>query len=154
MNEKQELFQISEEEFLESMADSLKEFMASPDTERHLPAMNSFHRRLTHQLATRFGLETRSEGDNKERHIVVAKTSDSAVPEDLPHVQQMNWNFGDREFFVDPLQAVVEVYLAKDGTIGSWSKNLPTGILAKKKITSGSFKIKQDKIVEIHDPEW
>jgi len=154
MQPRQDEYQLSEEEFCEQLSEQFTEFLNAEGTERHLSAMNSFHRRLAHQLATKFGLDTRSEGEGKDRHIVIQKTDDSKAPEDSPTTSNMVWNFGDKEFLVDPLQASVEIYLGKDGTVGSWNSKVPTPIVTRKSVASGSFKIKNNEIVEIQDPLW
>ncbi len=43
--------------------------------ERHLPAMNSADRRTIHRLAGEHGLETISEGEGRDRHIVLKVSS-------------------------------------------------------------------------------
>ncbi|MDT8445371.1 MAG: R3H domain-containing nucleic acid-binding protein [bacterium] len=154
MTEDIDFSRLSEEEFMVEVAELLKTFMESDLSEQHLPAMNSYYRRLTHQLATRFGLDTRSEGEAKDRHIVVAKTDDSTVPEDLPEKKNIIWNFGDQEFFVDPMQREVDIYLAEDGTVGVWDASAPVRVLDRKKVNTGSFKIKQSQIVLITSPNW
>jgi len=152
--DKQDEYQLSEEEFTEQMSEQFQDFVSGSETERHLSAMNSFHRRLAHQLATRFGLETRSEGEGRDRHIVIGKTEESKTPEDLEIDESMVWNFGDKEFLVDPLQASVEIYLGKDGTVGAWSSSMNVPTVDRKEVTSGVFKIKQNQIVQIQDPLW
>lgn len=154
MTEDIDFAHLSEEDFRAEAAELLKGFMNSDEEEKHLPPMNSFYRRLTHKLATDFGLDTRSEGEGKDRHIVVTKTDDSKIPEALPEKKVILWHFGDREFFVDPMQREVEVYLSTDGTIGVWEENAGIKVLDRRKVTSGSFKIKHSKIIEIHHAEW
>ncbi|OGH00971.1 MAG: hypothetical protein A2600_03755 [Candidatus Lambdaproteobacteria bacterium RIFOXYD1_FULL_56_27] len=152
--EEQDPYQVTEEEFLEDVAQVLNEFVGSEETEQHLRPMNSFFRRLTHQLATDYGLETRSEGEDRDRHIVVTKTEQTSVPVSEESAFPMVWNFGDKEFFVDPMQRFVDVYLAKDGSIGLWDDSVTLPLLAKKRITKGSFKVKANQILEIDSPRW
>lgn len=154
MTEETEFAHLSDEDFRAEAAELLKEFMNSDEQEKHLPAMNSYYRRLTHKLATSFGLDTRSEGEDKDRHIVVTKTPDSKIPEALPQKKVILWHFGDREFFVDPMQSEVEVYLSADGTVGVWEEDAGIKALDRKLVTTGSFKIKRNQIIEIHHPEW
>ncbi len=45
--------------------------------DKHLPPMNSADRRTIHRLAGEHGLETVSEGEGRDRHIVLKKPSDN-----------------------------------------------------------------------------
>ena len=58
------------QEFLDYYAERLVSFIQSDEEMIHLEPMNSFYRRLIHNLAIRFKLKTHSEGENRERHIV------------------------------------------------------------------------------------
>jgi len=144
---------LSDEDFEVEASKLLKDFMDSEQVVLHLPPMNSYFRRLCHKLAMKFNLMTESQGENHDRHIVVAKTQDSSIPADLAVKKTVLWHYGDREFYVDPLQPAVNIYLSLDGTVGVWEEGLKQ-ILAQRKVTTPSFKIKNSQIVEIHDPEW
>lgn len=143
-----------DEGFIADCEEQLIAFMKSDETSLPLEPMNSYYRRLIHHLATEFKLTTNSEGEGPERHVVLAKNKNSRIPEKLKNQKPIVWNFGDKEFLVDPLQPEVEVYLGKDGSVGLFDEATTTAYIAKKKITSGVFKIKLNKIVELHDKEW
>lgn len=54
--------------------DIVKSFLASPNTTYSFPPnLNSFERRLIHQICEELDLDHSSEGDGKERHIVIKK---------------------------------------------------------------------------------
>ncbi len=143
-----------DDNFLSDYQEQLIEFMKSEETDLHLEPMNSYYRRLVHHLASEFKLKTNSEGDGADRHVVPTKSDRSLTPDKLKNQRPIVWNFGDQEFLVDPLQTSVEVYLGKDGSVGLYHEATTTPYITKKKVVSGAFKIKMNKIVELHDEEW
>ncbi|MBU2514615.1 hypothetical protein KJ966_25095 [bacterium] len=145
---------IKDDLLLSEYEEQFVEFMKSDQTELHLEPMNSYYRRLVHHLASEFKLKTHSEGDGADRHVVLTKIAKSQVPDKLKNQRPIIWNFGDQEFLVDPLQPMVEVYLGKDGSVGLYDETVTTPYITKRKVVSGSFKIKMNKIVELHDEEW
>ncbi len=56
-------------------ADWLKEVKDTGE-DKHLPSMNSADRRTIHRLAGEHGLVTESEGEGRDRHIVLKKPTD------------------------------------------------------------------------------
>ena len=51
---------------------------------KSLPPMNAADRRIIHKLANDLGLETRSEGEGRERHIVISPTAGGQQPAEEP----------------------------------------------------------------------
>ena len=143
-----------EEDFLQEYQEILTGFMNSDEEKLDLPPINSFYRRLVHKLAKSFRMETASEGVDADRHIVVTKSKGSVIPTPIKPKTGPVWNFGDREFLVDPLQREVEVALEKDGTVSAYNPEKAAHYLAYKKVTTGSFKIKSNQIIQIQDNEW
>ncbi len=129
-------------------------FLEAEDTTHHLPPMNSYNRRLVHKLAEEFGFKTASDGEGDNRHVTITKAKESKKPKERQLGKVPVWNFGDREFIVDSYAGSVEVYLSKDGTIGAWVAGSNIPYIVKKAVTSGSFKIKANEIVEIQDANW
>lgn len=148
------VYREKDDEFIAEYQERLIEFMRSDETVLVLEPMNSYYRRLVHHLALEFQLQTKSKGEEKDRHVVLAKGDKSAVPEKIKNKKPVVWNFGDQEFIVDPLQESVEVFLGKDGTVGLYDENSDIPYITKKKVVSGAFKVKMNKIVELHDDEW
>ncbi len=141
------------QEFLDYYAERLVSFIQSDEEMIHLEPMNSFYRRLIHNLAIRFKLKTHSEGENRERHIVITKAGDSSIPKDL-NLRTPVWDWGDREFLVNSLEEEVEIVLNRDGSFGLKKFDKKAKLLDAQKITTGSFKIKNNKIITIHDLDW
>ncbi len=143
-----------DDEILNQYEEEFRKFLSGKTKTLHLPPMNSYQRRLLHQLALEFKFNTGSEGEGEDRHVVVSKTPESAAPEKKQTNRGPVWSYGDREFMVDSKRRSVWVYLAKDGSVGTLEPDTNTPLLTKKKITTGSFKVKNSRIVEIVDPEW
>ncbi len=142
-----------DEQLIETYEQEFIGFLKSGEEILHLPPMNSYQRRLIHQLASEFKFDTSSEGEGEQRHVVVRKNDDSSAPEKRKTGQPTLWNFGDREFIVNSMESIW-IFLAKDGSIGTWDESVTQLILTKKLVTSGSFKIKDSQIIEIQDPNW
>jgi len=64
-----------DQEFQEELKEVFENFLNAKETTHHLEPMNSYQRRLAHQLAGEFEIETESEGEGEERHIVLKKKS-------------------------------------------------------------------------------
>ncbi len=143
-----------DEDFVAQYEEQLIEFMKSDKDVLSLEPMNSYYRRLIHHLALEFNLGTYSEGEDKERHVVLSKVEKSCTPDRIKNRRSIVWNFGDQEFLVNPLADEVEVYLGRDGTVGLYDEEEKIPYITKKKVVSGAFKIKMNKIVELHDEEW
>lgn len=141
------------QEFIDYNSERLVSFAKSEEEIIRLEPMNSFYRRLIHNLANRFNFKTNSEGENRDRHIVITKTKDSHIPEDL-NVTRPVWDWGDREFSVNPLEEEIEIVLFRDGSFGMRGSNESTKLIDSRKVTTGSFKIKGNKIVTIQDSDW
>ncbi len=140
--------------FVAEYEEQLIGFMKGEENDIHLEPMNSYYRRLIHHLAMEFKLKTNSEGEGADRHVVLTKTKHSQIPDKLKNQRPIVWNYGDQEFLVDPLQPEIEVYLGKDGSVGLYNESANIPYITKKKVVSGVFKIKMNKIVELYDEEW
>lgn len=143
----------NDEDFLFEWEEKLIDFLNGDEETMHIDPMNSYHRRLVHNMAMKFKFESFSEGSGKDRHIIVSKTDDNVMPERMKRSPQIIWNFGDREFLVNPLDSETEVFLGKDGSVGLFDESVKDYI-ARKKVVSGTFKIKMNKIVELSEDEW
>ncbi|MBU3914446.1 hypothetical protein KKA14_02840 [bacterium] len=144
----------NDEDFIDQYEERLIEFINSDEKSIALEPMNSYYRRLLHKLALEFKFKTHSEGEGKERHIILTKNEKSSIPERKGKKTSVVWNFGDQEFLVNSLIDEVEIYLAKDGSVGLYDENAKIPYITKKTVVSGMFKIKMNKIVEVHDEEW
>lgn len=146
-------FMGKDEEFIIEYQNKFVEYLEGEEKELVIEPMNSYYRRLIHQFAKRFKFKSCSEGEGIDRHIVLYKTDHSQMPERINRKQTVVWNFGEREFLIDPLQNELEVYLGKDGSVGLYDESKKSDFITKK-VVSGAFKIKMNKIVEVHEDEW
>jgi hypothetical protein len=64
-----------------------QQFLASDEQGMALEPMNSFKRRIVHNLAKEYGIETESRGEERERHVYLARTTSSATPANAPRRQ-------------------------------------------------------------------
>ena len=65
----------------------LQQFLASEEQGMALEPMNSFKRRVVHNLAKEYGIETESRGEERERHVFLIRTTSSATPPNAPRRQ-------------------------------------------------------------------
>ena len=143
-----------EQAFLSLQENLLAEFVNSEKEILHLEPMNAYYRRLIHQLSIEFKLESFSEGEDKNRHIVLKKNPDSTIPEQKYNEQNTCWDFGDREFFVGKDSSGIKIVLTSDGNVEEYMSQDSIKIIARKTVTTGSFKIKQNQIIVITDEIW
>ncbi len=72
----------AEREFLAEMEERLQQFIESDEKDLALEPMNSFKRRLVHNLAKTFRIQTESRGEDRDRYVYLIRTADSIVPEE------------------------------------------------------------------------
>jgi hypothetical protein len=65
----------------------LQQFLASDEQNMALEPMNSFKRRIVHNLAKEYQIETESRGEDRERHVFLIRTTTSATPAQAPRRQ-------------------------------------------------------------------
>lgn len=74
----------SEREFTQEMQSRLKIFVEAEETELALEPMNSFKRRIAHNLAKDYQIQSESRGEERERHVFLRKTAETAIPPERP----------------------------------------------------------------------
>ncbi len=74
----------SEQEFTDEMHGRLQQFLASDEQGMALEPMNSFKRRIVHNLSKEYGVETESRGEERDRHVYLIRTTSSATPSNAP----------------------------------------------------------------------
>jgi hypothetical protein len=63
----------SQDKLLSQIETQVIEFISSGLAELHLPPANSYIRRFEHQIASKFGLNSSSQGEDRDRHVVIYK---------------------------------------------------------------------------------
>jgi len=75
----------SEQDFTDEMHPRLQQFLASDEQGMALEPMNSFKRRVVHNLAKDYNIETESRGEERDRHVYLIRTATSATPANITH---------------------------------------------------------------------
>ena len=73
-----------EQEFQQEILKRIGLFIKSPDDSQELEPMNSFHRRLVHQLANLANLDSETMGEGRERWVKWNRTTNSYIPKSIP----------------------------------------------------------------------
>jgi len=144
---------LEDRSFNNMIFDQFEEFIKSGETTLLMPPMNSYKRRLVHQLALEFEMESQSEGEDKERHNVLTKTDKTAVPQKSP-LKQITWNHGNREYLTPKSRDGVKISLLSNGSVMTDGAYLPDDIITSKVVTTGSFKVINNRIIEFHEDGW
>jgi len=142
-----------DQDFIDLYFDKLSEYVANGEEVIHLEPMNSFYRRLVHNLANDFKLKTHSEGEGKDRHIVISKTETAVTPKKVKS-ETPKWDFGEQEFLVNASASGINIFLGRDGNIGIYNDGQKVPYLDKRLVTSSSFKVKNSKIIVSEDSNW
>ena len=74
----------SEREFTQEMESRLKIFVEAEESELALEPMNSFKRRIVHNLAKDYQIQSESRGEERDRHVFLRKTAETAIPAERP----------------------------------------------------------------------
>ena len=130
------------------------DFIQGEESRLDLEPMNSYLRRLVHNLAKEFGLQSSSAGEGNDRYIVLEKTDDTRIPEQRKTKALPIWHYGDREFIVGDSDNGIDIFLGSDGTVGIYESNYRGVVVDRKVVRSKAFKIKRNKIVEYNDQDW
>jgi len=124
-------------------------FLRSEEEELELEPMNSYRRRMVHNLATKYHLRTESRGEDRERYVCLIKTEDTAEtpPETAASRPPRLWDFGSQSFPVNPGKDGTHLALKSDGSIELFSEHNRSHILTDRVVTSREFRIRQGRIV-------
>ena len=139
--------------FVSDLETRVKYFMAGEDQELELEPMNSYKRRLVHQVAKDFQLETDSRGEEPNRFVCLIKTKDSKTPADRGPKARL-WDFGSQTFPVNPGSDGVRLALKVDGSIELVLDGKTHNILDEQLVTSKEIRIRKGKIVQPGEPNW
>jgi hypothetical protein len=66
------------------MESRLKIFVEAEESELALEPMNSFKRRIVHNLAKDYQIQSESRGEERDRHVFLRKTAETAIPPERP----------------------------------------------------------------------
>lgn len=142
----------AEAEFTADINNRLRHFMESDETELSLEPMNSYKRRLVHQIAKPFNLGTDSRGEEPERYVYLEKTPDSRTPKNAPRARE--WDFGTITYAVNPGEDGLRLALKLDGSLEIWREGNTHHIVDERLVTSRQVRIRKGKIVQPGEPGW
>jgi hypothetical protein len=166
------------------MESRLNLFIESDEEQLALEPMNSFRRRMVHNLATAYALQTESRGDGPERHVFLIKTPDSAVPAERPQPPARErdeaprpargrererdperdeprergpgraLDYGSQTFPVNPGRSGVRMALKRDGSIELYQERDKSQVVSERLVTAREIRVRDGKILQPGDPEW
>ena len=141
-----------EDGFSEETELRIQRFLQSDDKELVFEPMNSYKRRLVHNIAKPYQLDTESRGEEPERHVCLVKTADSKAPSGvrLPRA----WDFGNQTFAVNPGEEGLRIALKEDGSLEIFREGDRKHVVDERLVTTRELKIKGGKIVLPGDPGW
>lgn len=171
----------AERDFEKEIEMRLHYFIDSNEQELELEPMNSFRRRLVHNVAKTFNMETESRGEEPTRYVALIKTGDSAAPSAdsetsaapnsktdetaLPNRKAeepaaprgrapRTWDFGNQTFPIDPGKDGVRLALKIDGSLEVWRESEQKYILFDCVVTAREVRVRQGKILQPGDSGW
>lgn len=141
-------------EFAREIEMRISYFLQSAETELELEPMNSYRRRMVHNVARKFNLDTESRGEDRSRYVCLIKTADTseAPPEKAPRVRL--WDYGSQTFPVNPGKDGIHMALKVDGSIELFRESERAHILADRVVTAREFRIRNGKIVQPGEPGY
>jgi len=140
------------EMFKSDMETRIKYFMTAEDKELEFEPMNSFKRRLIHEVARPYNLETASRGEEPNRYVCLIKTKESKIPEktSMPRL----WDFGNQTFPINPGKDGVQLVLKTDGSLELGDDENQRNVVDSRLVTAKEVRIRGGKIVQPGDPTW
>jgi R3H domain len=142
-----------EKEFAREIEMRVSYFLQSPEEELELEPMNSYRRRMVHNLAGKYHLRSESRGEDRERYVVLVKTGETAAAAPPPSRVRL-WDFGNQTFPVNPGARGVHVALKVDGSVELLREGDRSQVLADRVVTSHEFRVRQGKILVPGDPGY
>ena len=141
-----------EDSFSEEIELRIQRFLQSDDQELVFEPMNSYKRRLIHNIAKPYRFETESRGEEPERCVCLVKTADSEAPKDvrLPRA----WDFGNQTFPVNPGEEGLRIALKVDGSLEILREGDRKQVVDERLVTTREFKVRGGKIVLPGDSGW
>ncbi|MCH8884679.1 MAG: hypothetical protein IIA41_14440, partial [SAR324 cluster bacterium] len=89
-------------------------FLQSAEEELELEPMNSYRRRLVHNIAKNFRLHSESRGEDRDRYVCLIKTQET---ETEPPSRVRLWDYGTQIFNVSPGENGIRMALKIDGSV-------------------------------------
>ena len=140
-----------DKEFLKEMEMRIGYFLESGERELELEPMNSYRRRMVHDMVKNFGLTSESRGEDRSRYVTLIKTEETKVPAGkAPRL----WDFGNQVFPVNPGSKGIHLALKLDGTVEIYQASEKKHIVDDRVVTSKAIRIRKGKILQPEDPGY
>ncbi|MBF0278395.1 MAG: hypothetical protein HQM13_11410 [SAR324 cluster bacterium] len=138
-----------DQEFLDSVHEDLEKFLKGDQEMYEFQPMNSYRRRLVHNLVSDFKLKSHSVGE-EERFVCVIKTENAAVPKKKSNSYHKVHDYGMQTFWVAPKTRII---LRSDGSFGIPLKSDRLASVDER-VVERSFRIRNNKIVCQGEEGW
>ncbi len=142
----------AEEAFAEELETRIRYFVQSGDKELELEPMNSYRRRLVHQIAKPYKLDSDSRGEDPKRYVCLIKSGKSEIPEGV--AKPRAWDFGTITYPVDPGPDGLRLALLVDGSLEIWRERQSRMVLHERVVKARQVRIRNGKIVEPGETGW
>lgn len=126
-------------------------FLQSAEEELELEPMNSYRRRLVHNIAKNFRLHSESRGEDRDRYVCLIKTQETEAD---PPSRVRLWDYGTQIFNVSPGENGIRMALKIDGSVEIWREENKKEIIADRLITTNEFRIRRGQLLVPDDPGY
>jgi hypothetical protein len=142
-----------DQRFIEDLESRIRYFLQSDESELALEPMNSYKRRLVHQVAMQYKLGTESRGEEPNRSVCLLRTEEAEMPEERASRTRL-WDFGAQSFPINPGTEGVRLALKQDGSLEIWNEGDKHRYVSERLVTSRQVRVRKGKIIVPSDPEW
>jgi len=134
-----------EKEFAREIEMRVAYFLDSNEQELELEPMNSYRRRVVHNLAGKYNLGTESRGEDRDRYVCLSKTKET--PEAAAPGKVRLWDFGSQTYNINPGEKGIHLALKLDGSVEIWREEEKKQIIVDRVVHAREFRIRQGKIL-------
>ncbi len=134
-----------EKEFIREMEMRIAYFIQSGETELELEPMNSYRRRIVHNLANKYNMNSESRGEDRDRYVCLVKTEETA--NDPPQTNVRLWDYGIQTFNVNPGDKGIRMALKIDGSVELYREGEKRNIIADRLVEATEFRVRKGKIL-------
>ena len=134
-----------EKEFAREIEMRVAYFLDSDEQELEFEPMNSYRRRVVHNLAGKYNLGTESRGEDRERYVCLSKTQDT--PKAAAPGKVRLWDYGSQTYNINPGKKGIHLALKSDGSVELWREEDKKHILADRLVEATEFRVRKGKIL-------